>query len=317
MSHDAAALEAGAWIGRQLSLRDLRILLTTAEAGSMSKAAALLRVSQPAVSKAIGHIESVVGVPLIKRTSRGVEPTVYGLALLSRSRSAFDELMHGIDAMGALSDPTTGEIRVAASQGALSAIVPKVINLIYMRYPGIVFNVVPAYTRADQVRELDQRNVELVVGRTAVPVENAHLEVSELIADPFVVVAGRDNPWKRRKNIQLPELMNEHWTFPPLDTLSGRSMSQIFQASGLDLPRIAVIASSLLLHRQLIVHSGFMALMPASVARSMQSISVLPVSLKGERQCIGILTVKDRSLSPLAKLFIESAREVVRGAPEG
>ena len=72
-------------IGRRLRLRDLRVFFIVVECGSMAKAAAQLRVSQPAVSQVIGDLEHAVGITLLDRTSRGVEPTIYGRALLARA----------------------------------------------------------------------------------------------------------------------------------------------------------------------------------------------------------------------------------------
>src|SRR5262245_51522688 len=63
-------------IGSRLKLRDLNIFLAVVEGGSMSKAAAQLAVSQPAVSKAISNMEYALGVPLLERKARGVEPTL-------------------------------------------------------------------------------------------------------------------------------------------------------------------------------------------------------------------------------------------------
>ena len=83
-------------IGRRVKLHDLHILMTVAELGSMGKAAERLAVSQPSVSKSISDLEYVVGVRLLDRTSRGVETTAYGRALLRRGMGAFDELRQGI-----------------------------------------------------------------------------------------------------------------------------------------------------------------------------------------------------------------------------
>ena len=69
-------------IGRRLKLRNMRILMTVAECGTMGKAAEKLAVSQPAVSKAISDMEHTVGVRLLDRGQRGVEPTAYGRALM-------------------------------------------------------------------------------------------------------------------------------------------------------------------------------------------------------------------------------------------
>ena len=299
-------------IGRRLTLRDLSILLTTAEAGSMSRAASLLRVSQPAVSKSIAMIERAVGAQLVMRSSRGIEPTAHGLALLERSRSAFHELRQCVYAIEALSDPQSGELCIAASEVALAGIVATVINRLCARSSNIAFRFIPAYTLADQIRELEQGNVELVVGQWALPIAEGHLEAIELMQEKLVVVAGPRNRWVHRGEVELTELMDEPWTFPPLDSDSGVSMAQVFHASGLGLPQIAVVTSSMQLHRRLVLESGFLALFPDSVVRSAQSLKTLAVPLTNEPQSIGILTLRHRTPSPLAKLFIETAQDVAR-----
>src|ERR1700741_1697315 len=83
-------------IGRRLRLRDLHVFFTVVQFGSLAKAAAQLRGSQPAVSQLIADLEHAVGAKLFDRGPRGVSPTIYGQALLARSRVAFDELREGI-----------------------------------------------------------------------------------------------------------------------------------------------------------------------------------------------------------------------------
>src|SRR5215471_4947461 len=103
-------------IGRRLRLRDLHVLFTVAERGSMAKAAAELGVSQPAISDVIANLEHSLGVRLLDRSPQGVEPTIYGRALLKRSLAAFDELMQGIRDIDFLSDPKVGEVRFGCQE---------------------------------------------------------------------------------------------------------------------------------------------------------------------------------------------------------
>src|ERR1700724_2401812 len=81
---------------RRLKLRELRILLAVVKAGSMAKGAAELAISQPNVSKAISDLECALGVRLLDRGARGVEPTTYGLAVIQRGIAVFDELRHAV-----------------------------------------------------------------------------------------------------------------------------------------------------------------------------------------------------------------------------
>jgi DNA-binding transcriptional LysR family regulator len=107
--------------------------------------------------------------------------------------------------------------------------------------------------------------------------------------------------------------MNEAWAFAPLTSISGRSMEHAFRVNGLGLPRIMVVASSMQLLRSLVMENEFLALFPSSVVRSAQDVRVLPVNVGARWQPIGILTVKHRMLSPLAKLFMECAHQVMQG----
>ena len=83
-------------IGRRLRLRDLHVFFAVVQAGSMAKAAAHLRIKQPSVSKAIGDLEATLGVRLFDRSPQGVEPTMYGRALIKCGTVVFDELKQGI-----------------------------------------------------------------------------------------------------------------------------------------------------------------------------------------------------------------------------
>jgi DNA-binding transcriptional LysR family regulator len=83
-------------IGRRIKLSDLHILVAVAQSGSMAKAASLLAISHPVISRSISTLEHTLGVRLLERNPRGVELTAYGRAMLSRSNAAFDELRQGV-----------------------------------------------------------------------------------------------------------------------------------------------------------------------------------------------------------------------------
>src|SRR5262249_14534970 len=143
-----------------LKLRQLEILLTVADTGSMAKAATRLAITQPAISRALADAEQMLGVPLFNRGTHGVEPTQYGRALLKRGVAAFDELDQGIREIEFLTDPTVGELRIGAPAGTSEGIVLAAINRLSRQYPRVVFHVaiVTGSALLDQLRE---RDVEL------------------------------------------------------------------------------------------------------------------------------------------------------------
>ena len=131
---------------RRLKLRELRILTTVAQARSMGKAAAQLALSQPAVSKAIAEMEHTLGVALLDRTPHGVEPTLYGRALLKWSAVVFDDLRQGMREIEALADPAAGEVRVGSHEVMSAGLLPAVIDRLSRQYPRLLFTVRQAAT---------------------------------------------------------------------------------------------------------------------------------------------------------------------------
>src|SRR5215470_6593692 len=143
-------------IGRRLKLRDLHVLRAAARLGSLGKAANELAISQPAVSKAITDLERLLGARLLERSPRGVEPTLYGQALLNRSIAVFDELKQSVSDIDSLADPTTGEIRMACPMAIASTLIPPALERFVKKHPRAVLHLdeVNASTATRNFREL-------------------------------------------------------------------------------------------------------------------------------------------------------------------
>jgi DNA-binding transcriptional LysR family regulator len=144
-------------IGRRMKLHDLHVLMAVVQAGSMNKAAALLHTTQPAVSRSITELEHTMGVRLLDRTPRGVEPTEFGRALLDGGTAMFDELRLAVKNIEYLADPTAGEVRIACNPSLATRFLPTVIDRISRRHPGIAFRVL--VKQAEFIhRDLIERN---------------------------------------------------------------------------------------------------------------------------------------------------------------
>src|SRR6185437_2353118 len=99
----------------RMKLHDLHVLMAVVQAGSMSKAAAALNTTQPAVSRSIAELERTIGMRLLERNPQGGEPTAYGRALLAGGVAAFDDLRQAIKNIEFLADPTAGEVRIGST----------------------------------------------------------------------------------------------------------------------------------------------------------------------------------------------------------
>lgn len=301
-------------LGRRLRVRDLYILSTVVKAGSMAKAARQLAMSQPAVSQAIANLEHMLGVRLLDRDTRGIEPTIYAHTMLKRSMTVFDELKQSVRDIEFLSNPTAGELRIGCSETLAAGLVVAVIAPIAQRHPRIVFQVVTAGP-SEISRDLMERKIELMIYRKTRDISEDRTVVESLFDDPLVVVAGLQNPWSRRRKIKLAELVNEPWTLPPLDTHLSTVVMEAFRANGLEPPRIALITQSPHVRNTLVTTSGFLTVLPKfalTLPRRHPSVKALPVDMPNAGGTVAFVTLRNRTLSPLAELFIDSLRSVAK-----
>lgn len=119
------------------NLNELLYFVTVAREGSFTRAAALLGVTQSAISQAISGLETRLRIRLLTRTTRSVSPTVAGERLLQAIGHRFDEIESELDALTALRDKPGGTVRVTCGDHVLrSILLPKLAPLL-RGYPDI------------------------------------------------------------------------------------------------------------------------------------------------------------------------------------
>ncbi|HKS63570.1 MAG TPA: LysR family transcriptional regulator [Xanthobacteraceae bacterium] len=301
-------------VRRRLKLRDVDVLLAVVQTGSMGKAGGVLRMSQPAVSKAIASLEQTLGVPLLERSRRGVEPTPYGLALIKRGVTVFDELRQGVQDIAFLTDPTVGDIRVGGTDGMISTLISPVVHQLSTQYPRMTFRVSVGDLRT-LYRELEARRVDVVVSRLLHSPPSEEYSAEILYEDTMVVVAGASHPLARRRKIEIAELLDETWTFQPPETNFGAFAIEAFRAIGLAPPRITVATTSHTLHNELLATGRYLVMVPrlwALQQRPNPAIKILPVTFPHTRHKVAIITLKNRSLSSATRFFIDRVRATTK-----
>jgi len=111
-------------MSRRIKLRQLNVFIAVVEYGSMVKAAEHLAISQPVISKMIASLEQTLGLPLLERSRLGVEPTLYGKALLKRSIALCNDLRSSVTELQSLADPAMGELRIGSTEPVMAGLLP-------------------------------------------------------------------------------------------------------------------------------------------------------------------------------------------------
>jgi DNA-binding transcriptional LysR family regulator len=301
-------------IGRRMKLHDLHVLMAVVQAGGMGKAARELNTSQSAVSRSIAELEYAFGVRLLDRSRQGVEPTQYGRALLGCGAAVFDELRQGVKSIEFLTDPTVGELRIAGNEHIVAGLIASVFARLRRQYPGIAIDVTSVRATSEQRRYLRERKIDLVVGPIASPSEDDIL-TTVLFHDHIVAVVGSKNRWFRRRKVELSELADEPWALPPLDSSFAVLIAEAFHAQGIRFPPRGFARGSVHLLCALVASGPFLGILPASLLRfgpNLPALKTLPVELPTPQLPVGIMTLKNRTLSPVAQLFIDCACELTK-----
>ncbi|HWW48649.1 MAG TPA: LysR family transcriptional regulator [Xanthobacteraceae bacterium] len=160
-----------------LNLHLLRLFVTVVRTGSFSRAAEVLRISQPAISKGVRDFELQVGCRLLNRFPKGVKPTPEGEALARHAEALFAVERSAEEELNALRGLNSGWLRVGASTTIATYMIAPFLGEFHRRHPGIDLQLVSANTRDIAGMILNhQIEIALVEG----PVED-----QALIAEPW------------------------------------------------------------------------------------------------------------------------------------
>jgi DNA-binding transcriptional LysR family regulator len=307
-------MQWGDQIGRRIKLRDLRVLLAVAEARSISRAAELLAISHPVVSRTISELEQTLGVRLFDRSSQGVSLTIHGQALLDCGVAVFDDLRSGVQRLEFLSDPASGEVRIGSYDVMMAGFIPTIIDELARKHRKMTFHSIQGdYPYLKTL--LRDRKVDAIMSRRAEATPETDLTTEVLFRDPLLVVAGPRNRWIGRRKIGWADVLNEAWIMPEPGSTIGVLLAKGLRSIGLEPPKLTVMSNSIPLRNHLLATGRYLSVLPSSMLQlgtQHPKVRVLPIKLPEIMQPIELITLKNRTLSPTAHLFIERARQMAK-----
>jgi len=201
------------------------------------KAAEALAIAQPALSRQIAQLESALGVRLLNRSSRHVELTPAGAALVERIEPVLVALMRVPADMKAVSEGRVGRLRVAFTGLAMATVLPDILRGFHRRFPGIRLELNESPT-ALQLAALQAGEIECGFFHPDGP--SPGIETTLLLRERNGVLLPADHPLRGKKTIQLRDLAGTPFVLFPRANNPGfydRVLSA-FAMSGIA-PRIA------------------------------------------------------------------------------
>ena len=186
---------------RGLNLDQLRTFAAVIDRKSFSGAAALLGITQPAVSLQVRQLEKRFGVKLVERVGRRAAPTAAGADLLTHARDVEAALAAAADAMAPHAQGAAGRVRLGTGATACIYLLPKVLRDLRQRFP-VLEIVVSTGNTPDMLRAIEENRIDVAL--VTLPAAGRMLDVRPVLDDEFVLVAPRGT--KLARDITAAEL---------------------------------------------------------------------------------------------------------------
>lgn len=189
-----------------MELRHLRYFVTVAEELNFSRAAARLRVAQPAISRQIRDLENELGAKLFERTARTVKLTEAGRVLLVEARAVLrrvDDALHAVRAVG-----DGGELRVGYAPSLTVKLLPAALRRFQEQHPG---NRVALHdlSTEEMLAGLRDGKLDMALMVQPTPAMLRGLRFEPLTRDEYRVAVAPNHPLAKKRRVTIPEIARE------------------------------------------------------------------------------------------------------------
>lgn len=286
-----------------MDLDALNIFVAVAAAGSMTRAAGALRLSQPAVSKRLGELEARVGAPLFDRLPRGVRLTAAGALLLPHAERLLALSEAAQRELNALADLSRGSLSVGASTTIGGYLVPILFGRFNRAHPGITLSLEIANTAQIQAAVLDER-VDL--GLSEGFVSSDALEVEVVAEDEMVAIVAPGHPLLAKDEVTTDDLQH----VPVLMREAGSGTRDVIEAAlrrrGTVLSPAMSLGSTEALKNAVAAGLGLAIVSRLTVGLELSTgrLLELPVAGLPIRRALHLLRLRGKHLSAAMEAFI-------------
>jgi DNA-binding transcriptional LysR family regulator len=289
-----------------LRIRQVEHFIRVVEQGSIGKAARMLNISQPALTKSLHQLERDINAVLLERSRSGVRPTVYGDCLYKHAKRVETELARATQEIEELRGTHRGIVTVGAIPAVARGFLPAVIVQLTHSRPGITVSV-SELNNSELLASFSKGEFDFIVAI----LDQDELETGQvaktLFYDELVVAVRPKHPLTKLAKVRPRDLLAHPWIYPRAGTARRKRIDDFFFASGLTPPVATVEGSSTSFKLAILLQSDLITVMPQGVLDSDESAKQLrAIRFKGPtlRRRIGIIHRGASNLSPASRALI-------------
>ncbi len=303
----------------KLRIRHLEIVLTVADMGNLSRAAAQLNSTQSALSRAIAEIEELVGARLFERTVKGTTPTPLGLAMCRHARQLLSEFRKAEVDLAAMSRGEAGSLTVGAFALFAGWPVAPAAAAFRREHPRITLTV-EVGTHERLCNDLDAGALDVLISRFPATMDPQRYRTVTLLTDDVVLACAPGHPLAQRVHTTLRDYVDYPWISALPGSRIRREMDVTLNTQGLPVPPM-IGALTLEFGSELLRgNDEYLWMLPGSVAAvkaARGEVIVLPGALGLRRSPLSAIWRRDRPSNRQMRAFASAVAGVIREAGQG
>lgn len=280
------------------------------ECGNLLKAAKECRISQSGLSRSIRSLEDRLGVELLTRKAKGVEPTIYGLSVVQRARLILNEVNRSVEELRAIQAARLGDVTVGVTQNYGHYLIPQVLVDLYAAHPEIRV-IVTTGGFLDLVEQLKIGAVDFAFGLVGMVADSDEITIEPLREHYSKVVARAGHPLAAKPGDITPqELANARWA-----ALRGAGFQQnfvdYFLTRQLQPPVQMLKTDSISLMKAVIATTDLLAVLPPAIvldAVEAGTLTILNCEAPAEQTSVGLMFRTHGLITPQSQQIIDRIR---------
>ena len=290
-----------------VEIRHLHYFLAVAGAGSFSRAANRLGISQPSISQQMRHLEAALRVSLFQRRGRRILLTAAGLIFQEHARAILRQVEDFLDELSRGSVQVRGGLHLGTVPWLDVALVPQLLGLFAARHPNV--NLTVTEISSDDI-ETALEEGRLDVGLGFLTRHSPNLSYERLSSDEYALIVPTGHPWWSRQLVHVSELHQQRLLQLPRSFAVRRLGDAICRNNQVRPQTVAEISAIETLLSSLAPLKAA-ALLPKVALRGNTSLKAIQLRGKSLRLEMGLLCLKDSFANPTVSAFTELAKAVV------
>lgn len=289
-----------------ITFAQLRALLAVREHGSITAAAAALRVTQPVLTRGLRLLEQQLGVALLNRSARGASLTDYGLALVERASRIDEELRRARDELAQMQGHVSGQVTIACSPIPMMLFVPEAIGQFRKTFTDVEVRVTEA-VYPEVMNEFRQGRIDFALGPIPTRGLGRDYKTRTLLETELVVAVRRGHPKARARS--LSDFETENWMVMGPPGGPGAIVAKTFSDHKLQAPATPLYLQTVWSALEVIKHTDLIGFLPKPLVQSAGGeICIVPVTERVPSLKINAITPAKALLTPAARALMSAIR---------